>query len=129
MGTYRVTLEAYTHTGRPLTTEQIEVSDVNRPSTAFIRARQKFFARTALVSGVRVEIRQIEREHNGDYFPLIVAHEVEPGTWVRVREQWRCVAHWEPQGNGTCRLYTGGPATLYPRDEGVYARDDIFETR
>jgi hypothetical protein len=126
MGTYRVTLGAYTHTGRPLTTEQIEVPDVDKPSIAFIRARREFFSRTALLSGVWLEIQQIERQQDSSYYRLIAAHEAVPGTWVHVHDQWRRVARWESLGDGTCRLYTG---TLYIRDEGVYARNDLFETR
>jgi hypothetical protein len=129
VSSYRVTLGAYTHSGRHISTEQIEVPDADAPSTAFIKARREFFARTALVSGVWVEIRQIEREHDGNYFPLIAAHEATPGTWVRVLGQWRRVARWEPQGDGTCRLYTGAPGSPYARKEGVYARNDVFETR
>jgi len=115
---YRVTLGAYTRTGRPLTTERIEVPDADGPSTAFIRARRKFFSRTALRSGVWVEIQKIEK--------VVTAHQATPGTWVHVNDQWRRVARWEPLGDGTCRLYTGA---LYVRDEGVYARNDVFETR
>lgn len=123
---YRVTLGAWTHTGRHLSTERIEVPDADAPGTAFAQARREFFSRTGLVSGVWLEIQQIERQHGADYHRLIAAHEAVPGTWVRVHGQWRRVARWEPLGDGTCRLYTGA---LYARDEGVYARDDVFETR
>jgi hypothetical protein len=123
---YRVTVGAYTHSGRHISTERIEIADADAPSTAFIKARREFFARTALVSGVWLEIKQIERQHGADYHRLIAAYEAVPGTWVRVREQWRRVARWEPLGDGTCRLFTGG---IYARDEGVYARTDVFETR
>lgn len=126
MSGYRVTLGAYTLTGRPLTVERIEVPDADAPSVAFIKARRAFFARTALVSGVWVEIQQIERQHGDAYHRLIAAYEAVPGTWVRVNGQWRRVARWEPQGDGTCRLYTGA---LYARDEGVYGPQDTFETR
>jgi hypothetical protein len=118
---YRVTVGAWTLTGRPLTVEQIEVSEADAPGAAFVKARREFFARTALVSGVWLEIQQI--------VPLIAAYQATPGTWVRVEGQWRRVARWEPQGDGTCRLYTGAPGSPYVRKEGVYARNDVFETR
>lgn len=123
---YRVTVGAWTHTGRHLSTEQIEISDADAPGSAFAKARREFFSRTGLVSGVWLEIQQIERQHGDAYHRLIAACEAVPGTWVRVHGQWRRVARWEPQGDGTCRLYTGA---LYARDEGVYARTDVFETR
>lgn len=127
---YRITLGAFTTAGRPLTTEQIVVRDTEDAAQALIRARDEFLGRTALVSGVRLVLERIEhRGPDETYRQWILARYADPGTWVHVHGQWRRVSRWEPQGDGMGRLYTGGPQTHCPRDEGIYAHDDVFETR
>lgn len=117
MSSYRVTLGAYTHSGRHILTEKIEV-DAEEPSAAFDRARQEFFSRTALVSGVELKARAVR--------PLVTARQAVPGTWILLESCWRRVARWEPVGDGTCRLFT---TDRRPPQPGVYAHYDTFETR
>lgn len=121
MTSYRVTVSARTNGGRWLSARSLDVLDADDADDAFAQARREFFSRTALVSGVKVE--------QGPVVPVVMAYQAVPGTWVRLHGQWQRVAHWERVSQGLCRLFTGEPGTLYPRDEGVYARHDTFETR
>lgn len=137
MTTYRITLDATTTTGRPLDRSWVAEVEADQVSGALDRARQTFFSRTALVSGVRLTARTVERrqECGTGYTPLITAYRAVPGTWVKLESitadgrpwsRWRQVARWEPEDDGSCRLVTTDPRSPY---EGCYARDHVFETR
>lgn len=123
MSAYRVVLSIHAISGRHLSTKHLDVLEASGPDDAEVQARQQFLSRTALVSGVRIVPKAVT--------PVVTACQAAPGTWVLVNGAWRQVARWQAVGSGLCRLYTRaldiyGP---YDRDEGVYARTDIFETR
>jgi len=132
---YRVTLGAFTTTGRPLTTERIEIPDADEVGQALDLARREFFGRTALVSGVRLVTEEVERRRGEGYQRLIPAYRAMPGTWIKLESVmadgqswfgWRRVDHWEPQGDGTCRLVTTDRRNPHG---GFYTREHVFETR
>jgi hypothetical protein len=134
MAYYRIGLVATTFNGRLLTEESFEVAADLVPS-ALDRARQEFFRRTRLVSGVRLMAKTVERrrEPGAGYAKLTTAYRATPGTRIKLEDtvegrpwsSWVTVDHWEPQGDGTCLLVTTDPQNPHG---GIYAPHDVFET-
>jgi hypothetical protein len=146
MTVYRVVLTAITAAGRPLPDEypfEVEVEQSPRHwregdmvTEAITQADKLFYARTSFVCGVKLGVRRVERqwESGKGWTELVTAYRATPGTWIKLESVydgqpwwgWRCVARWEPTGDGTCRLIT-----THARNPqgGVYGRDDVFEKR
>ncbi len=134
MDHYRITLSAMTNSGRYLVEDWVAEMKAERAEKALSLARREFFAQTGLVSGVQVEPTLLERrrEQAERYMPLISAWRAVPGTHIKLEPardgrpyEWVTVDHWEPQGDGRCRLVTTDRQCPYA---GLYERFDAFET-
>lgn len=144
MGTYRVTLEAKVRQGRRLGIFSFEATP---PALVYERegqqvreavkdALQQFLRTTSLMTGVDLVVRQVERrwESGEGYTPLVTAYRAVPGTeiclWTSHQGKpffsWVRVVRWEPRGDGMARLVTDNRRNPHG---GIYARDDVFETR